>query len=84
MTTYDNTNRGSLFKNEKKDKPNSPDFGGKINVDGTNYFIDGWRYEARDGKKAFISLKVKKMTKQGSEEGQRAEKKVELDDEVPF
>jgi hypothetical protein len=82
MTDYDNTNRGAIFKNEKKENPKAPDFGGKLNVDGKDYFIDGWRYDARDGKKAFISLKVKLMEKQGA--GRRTEVKEKLDDEVPF
>lgn len=82
MADYDNTNRGSIFKNDKKEKETQPDFTGKLNVDGVDYFIDGWRYAEKPGKKAFISLKVKKMEKQTG--GQRTEKKEKLDDEVPF
>lgn len=40
--TYDNTNRGSLFYNDRKEKPTHADFKGKINVDGKEYWASMW------------------------------------------
>ena len=44
---YDNTNKGALFINDKKDKDNpedrKPDMTGKINVDGSDFFISAWK-----------------------------------------
>lgn len=84
MAEYDNTNRGALFKNDDKKTPNHPDFSGNVNVDGVEFFIDGWRKESKGGK-AFISLSVKQKTKQGDAPApKKAPARVELDDEVPF
>jgi hypothetical protein len=30
---YDNTNSGTFFVNDRKQKPNHPDYSGKINVE---------------------------------------------------
>ena len=32
MSQYDNTNSGTFFVNDRKEKPNHPDYSGKINV----------------------------------------------------
>jgi len=43
MTDYDNTNRGSIWKNEKKSTENHPDFTGSLNVEGVDYWVSAWR-----------------------------------------
>ncbi len=43
MAEYDNTNRGAIWKNEKKETDKHPDFTGSINVDGHDYWLSGWR-----------------------------------------
>lgn len=53
---YDNTNRGALFINQKK-QSNSPDFTGNINVEGKEYFLSMWKKTSRTGK-PFLSLAV--------------------------
>ena len=63
MTEYDNTNRGALFVNDRKERDTQPDRTGSLNVDGVEYFIDGWLKESRDGKK-LLSLSVKRKDKQ--------------------
>lgn len=63
MSEYDNTNRGALFVNDRKERDTQPDRTGSLNVDGVEYFIDGWLKESRDGKK-FLSLSVKRKEKQ--------------------
>ena len=55
---YDNTNRGSLFRNERKEKETHPDYNGSINIEGTEYYLNGWLKESKAGKK-FFSLSVK-------------------------
>lgn len=64
MADYDNTNRGVLFANERKqDGDRKPDRTGTLNVDGVEYFIDGWLKTSANGKK-FMSLSVKRKDQQ--------------------
>lgn len=55
---YDDTNRGALFKNDDKQADNHPDYRGKINVAGTDYWLDAWIKTSKAGNK-FMSLSVK-------------------------
>lgn len=54
---YDNTNRGTLFKNDKKETDKQPDYKGKINVNGKDFYLSAWIKTSKDGKK-FMSLSV--------------------------
>lgn len=40
---YDNTNRGSIWKNDRKEKETQPDFKGSINVEGTEFWVSAWK-----------------------------------------
>lgn len=42
MTQYDNTNRGALWINDRKQSDKHPDLSGSINIDGKDYWISGW------------------------------------------
>jgi hypothetical protein len=77
MAEFDNTNRGSLFKNDKKTEEKHPDMSGSINIDGTEYWISGWKKQSKAGT-GFISLSVrpKEQTRQSSE----PTKKAKIDD----
>jgi uncharacterized protein (DUF736 family) len=50
---YDNTNRGAIFKNDRKEKDTHPDYRGKINVDGVEKEISLWVKQSKDGKSFF-------------------------------
>ena len=44
MTEYDNTNRGSLWKNEKmRPDKQDPEFTGTVNVNGAEYWVSAWK-----------------------------------------
>lgn len=62
---YDNTNRGALFKNERKEKETQPDYTGSLNVDGVDFFLDAWLKTAESGRK-FMSVSVKRKDKQAA------------------
>jgi len=54
--TYDNTNSGALFRNDKKSEKH-PDYRGDINVNGVDYWISAWLKTSKKGTK-FMSLAV--------------------------
>ena len=43
MTEYDNTNRGAIWGNKRKETETHPDFTGSINVEGVEYWLNGWK-----------------------------------------
>ena len=59
--TYDNSNSGALFKNDRK-RPDrqDPDYTGKAELAGVAYYVDAWVNEIKDkpGRK-FLKLKFK-------------------------
>lgn len=94
----DNTNRGAIWKNEKKEKETHPDFTGSLNVDGVEYWLNGWRRREDAGPKSpAMTFTVRpKDAQQGQSISQRAMPKGpamrdpistgrrDMDDEVPF
>ena len=78
MAEFDNTNRGSLFKNEKKEEEKHPDMNGSINVDGKDYWISGWKKTSKAGT-GFISLSVRPKQEQSRQSSQPTKKSKEPD-----
>ena len=54
--SWDNTNRGAIFKNDKK-TDNQPDYRGKINVNGVDKEISLWVKESEKAGK-FFSVQI--------------------------
>ena len=84
--TYDNTNSGALFRNDRATSDKHPTHTGKINVEGREYYLNAW---VKDGKKGkFFSLSVKPVDEQPGGTPDRFAKskgaEMALDDEVPF
>jgi uncharacterized protein (DUF736 family) len=81
---YDNNNRGSLFKNDRKDDSKFPDYKGSINVDGTDYWLSAWIKVSKDGNK-FMSLSVKNKNADASLQPKKKVKQEQFDDsDLPF
>lgn len=55
MTFEHKPNRGSLFRNDKKEKDTHPDSQGSALIGGVEYWISAWR-NAEPGKKVYWSL----------------------------
>ena len=55
--SYDNTNTGAIFKNDKKSKETQPDYTGKLNVEGKDFSISCWKKESKAGKD-FLSCRI--------------------------
>lgn len=76
---YDDTNRGALFKNERKEKETHSDYNGTINVNGEDFYLNAWLKESKAGKK-FFSLSVKAK---GEVQAKASAPEISLED-VPF
>lgn len=66
MTTYDNTNRGILSRNDRKEKDTHPSHKGSINIEGVEYWLDAWTQERKDGSGKFFNLSVKRKDQQAA------------------
>lgn len=59
--SYDNTNRGAIWKNEKKENEKHPDFKGDLNIDGVIYNVSAWKRKPDANPKApLLSFSVSK------------------------
>ena len=81
--TYDNTNRGVLFKNKKKETDKHPDYTGKINVKGEDFRLAAWIKESKGGNK-FMSLAVSEQREESKPKETRDEGGGGFDDDIPF
>jgi hypothetical protein len=78
---YDDTNRGAMFKNERKNGEKSPDYRGTINVEGTELWISGWIQKSKAGEK-YLSLSVRPKDSESREAKAKRERDELLDQEV--
>lgn len=85
---YDNTNRGSLFRNKRKEKENHPDHTGSLNVMGIEYWVSAWvKVSKKDGSKFFslaVTPKDKSQQLTGSTAPPTTAAGLDLDEDVPF
>ena len=85
---YDNTNRGTLGRNKRREKDTQPEYTGKLNVDGTDYWLNAWVKESNGEK--FFSLSVKPKEPLASQVSPKDSPKVapkpadDLNDSIPF
>ena len=61
MSDYDNTNRGQIWPNDRKETDKHPDFSGSINVEGVEYWVSAWKRKPDANPKApSLSFSIKK------------------------
>jgi uncharacterized protein (DUF736 family) len=82
---YDNTNRGVLFRNDKKESEKHPDFTGSMDVGGVDHYLSAWVKESKQGKK-FFSISIKPKDAVAAPALKQAKQSVEEDfeDDIPF
>ena len=100
MNDYSKENRGSIWGNKRKTKDTHPDFTGTMNVEGREYFVDGWKRKPDANPNApSMTFKVKPkdaaaeghpdrfqqpMSERARPTGPRGGAMPDLGDDVPF
>jgi hypothetical protein len=82
--TYDNTNKGSLFKNDKGDNPKRPDYQGKINIDGAEFKLSAWLQTPKNGGAKYMALKVSDAAPSSTPKPVTVPDLDNEEDEIPF
>ncbi|MGE5165320.1 MAG: hypothetical protein ACM3IH_15015 [Sphingobacteriales bacterium] len=96
MTQYDDSNRGQIWKNDRKEKDTHPDFKGSQNIvcpdcgKAHDYWVSAWkRKEGANPKAPALSWKSEQKDGQRAAAGTertaaRPSLKDEMNDEIPF
>lgn len=79
---YDNSNKGALFRNDKRTSDRAPEYNGSINVNGVDYWISGWIKEGQKGK--FFSLSVQPKDQQKAPQQSRQSAPPVSTEDIPF
>ena len=53
---YDNNNRGALFINDRKESDKHPDWKGRLNINGVDHWLSGWKKQTAKGPVLSLSL----------------------------
>jgi hypothetical protein len=84
LSQYDNTNRGSIWKNDDKENDKHPDFKGSLDVGGVEYWVSAWKRKPDANPKApalSFSIKPKDASAPVQE---AAPAQTVADDAIPF
>jgi hypothetical protein len=94
MTQYDNNNRGSIWRNEKKrEGKQNADFTGSLNVNGVEYWVNAWkRKEGAADKAPALSFSIRPKDDQGQQQAaprrpdpiSTGRRNADMDDDIPF
>jgi len=84
---YDNSNRGVLFKNDRKEKETHPDYKGSYtDGNGVEFWLSAWLKKDKNGN-TFMSLSTTakdEVHNKGMQQARQAMQPKELDDDLPF
>jgi hypothetical protein len=80
---YDNTNKGALFANKRREKQTQPNATGTVNIEGVEYYVDAWTNTSEAGQK-YQSLKFKRKEQVAPAPTTPAFNPDEIDEDLPF
>jgi hypothetical protein len=85
---YDNTNRGVLFKNDRKEKETHPDYKGSYtDANGSEFWLSAWLKKDKNGN-VFMSLSTTAKDEAHNKGMQQARKAVQpsedFSNDIPF
>ena len=84
---YENNNRGSVWRNERKEKDTHPDFTGQAKIDGVEFWVSAWKRkpDAKPNAPA-LSFSVKPKEERQQEPQHQPEQPAggDFDDDIPF
>lgn len=84
MSEYDNNNSGALFKNDKQGNEKRPDYKGKSEVAGVEYYVSAWIRQSKAGQ-TYMSLKYELVEQQRADAPPVAAQPTAVaDDDIPF
>ena len=81
---YDNTNRGVLFKNDRKESDKHPAYKGSVNVGGVEFWLSAWIKEGAKGKFMSLSVSEKEQRQEAAPSRQQRPPADDFDDSTPF
>jgi len=82
METTQRDNSGVLFKNDKKETGNQPDYKGNITVDGQPYWLSAWIKDGKSGK--FMGLAVSPKEEANTSSPKKKSSIEDMDEDIPF
>lgn len=83
MADYDNRNRFTLFRNNRKTSETHADFNGTFtDENGREHYVSAWSKTPKNGGEKFLSGYMK--LKEGGKAPAPAPSAAKMDDEIPF
>lgn len=85
--SYDNRNKGSIWKNDDKQKDTHPDFKGSLNVDGVEYWVSAWKRKPGANPAApalTFSIQLKEQRQRQAQSRPVQSQADDFGDEIPF
>lgn len=77
--------QGSLFKNDRKEKENQPDYRGELMINGELLEVAAWIKTGQKGKFMSLSAKPKEERRQRQDDNPYGRQPDDIDDgEIPF